>query len=319
MQATLNSNNSGYTPVVNCDTTLHVVNEQLENGNIAGGLDDLFDDLEARRHQEPSQWPSFASAYRNHPICALLHQVPFTYRAFSKPRGYAGDAVMMDYIYCLGEGRQAAHEATPIGREIFKYMGTRPSAKAVRYRRRLLAGLIDRVARKGSASVLAIAAGHLREVELSSAVKNGELAQFVAFDQDEASLAEVQRSYAKYGIQTVRGSVRQILAGKTNLGQHDLVYAAGLFDYLDAQVAATLTRHMWDIVRPGGMMLIPNFMVGTSDRGYMESFMDWHLIYRTEADMWELASAIPKEQVADCQVFEDDVNTITYLLVSKTN
>jgi len=319
MQTRLNTPGSGYVPFVNYDSTLDVVNEQLQTGKIAGVLDDLLDELNARCLVEPSRWPSYARACRNHPVCALLYQDPLTYRAFSKPRGYAGDAVMMDYIYGLGEARQAALEAIPIGREIFTYMGTRPSAKAVRYRRRLVAGLIDRVAQKGNATVLAIAAGHLREVELSSAVKNGELARFVAFDQDDASLAEVQRSYAEYGIQTVRGSVRQILAGKTNLGEHDLVYAAGLFDYLDAQVAATLTQQMWDMVRPRGMMLIPNFMVGSSDRGYMESFMDWHLIYRTEAAMWELASGIPKEQIADCQVFEDDLDAINYLLVSKRN
>jgi hypothetical protein len=70
-------------------------------------------------------------------------------------------------------------------------MGGRPSAKAVRYRRRLLAGLIDRVAKRGGPSVLAIAAGHLREVELSCAVQSGSLKEFVAFDQDEASLAVV--------------------------------------------------------------------------------------------------------------------------------
>jgi len=28
-----------------------------------------------------------------------VHADPLTYRAFSKPRGYAGDAVMMDHIY----------------------------------------------------------------------------------------------------------------------------------------------------------------------------------------------------------------------------
>src|SRR5262249_38418269 len=59
----------------------------------------------------------------------VLHQDPFTYRAFSKPRGYAGDAVMMDYIYGLGDARQADEDATPIGRAVFAHMATRPSAR----------------------------------------------------------------------------------------------------------------------------------------------------------------------------------------------
>src|SRR5439155_21939800 len=128
----------------------------------------------------------------------------------------------------------------------------------------------------------------------------------------------VVEQYVHLGVRAVPGSVRQILARKADLGQYDLVYAAGLFDYLAAPVAAALTRRMFDMVRPGGLMLIPNFLTGTRDRGYMESFMDWHLIYRDEAEMRSLASALPQNAVADSQVFDDDVDTVTYLLVSKT-
>src|SRR5262249_18730203 len=158
-------------------------------------------------------WQEYAGDCLNHPLRDLLHQDPFTHRAFAKPRGYAGDAVMMDYIYGLGETGDAAQEATPLGRAIFAYMSSRPSAKAVRYRRQLIAQTIDRVASRGSARVLAIAAGHLREVELSSAVQQGHLDEFIAIDQDPASLAVVARDYARFGVRTIEGSVRQILAG----------------------------------------------------------------------------------------------------------
>ena len=243
-------------------TALDLTYDELRSGRIAPALDELFDDLKSRRDEEPAGWPAYARTCLDHPLRALLHQDPFTYRAFSKPRGYAGDAVMMDYIYGLGEAAPAAREATPLGRAIFQYMDSRPSAEAVRYRRRLLAGLIDRVARRGSAGVLAIAAGHLREVELSTSVQSGALREFVALDQDENSLTVVEREYARFGVRSVPGSVRQILARKTGLGQYDLVYAAGLFDYLNAPVAAALTSRMFEMVRPGGLLLIPNFREG---------------------------------------------------------
>ena len=111
-------------------------------------------------------------------------------------------------------------------------------------------------------------------------MQTGRIRDFVALDQDEASLKVVARDYAHLGIRTVDGSVRQILSGKPNPGQFDFVYAAGLFDYLNAPVAAALTRRMFDMTRPGGLMLIPNFLTGVRDCGYMEAFMDWHLIYR---------------------------------------
>lgn len=274
-------------------------------------MDELFEDLNARREEEPESWAPYASACLDHPVRNLLHQDPFTYRAFSKPRRYAGDAVMMDYIYGLGEAGPAVRAATPLGRAIFEYMGTRPSAHGVRYRRQLIAELIDGVAAHGGRSVLAIAAGHLREVEISATVQDGRLEEYIAFDQDEASLGVVARDYSRLGVRVVNGSVRQILGGKTDLGRPDFVYAAGLFDYLTAPVAATLTRLMFDMTLPGGLMLIPNFLTGVKDRGYMESFMDWQLIYRSQADMHALAAVLTGKELADYEVFDDAYGAIT--------
>jgi hypothetical protein len=296
---------------------LEAVHEDICRGRIALGLEDLFADLSDRREDPSEAWPEFARACLDHPLRRLLHQDPFTYRAFSKPRGYAGDAVMMDYIYGLGEAATAARGATPLGRAIFAHMSTRPSACAVRYRRRLLAGLIDRTASRGGDSVFALAAGHLREVELSAAVLNGQITRFVAMDQDAASLAVVARDYARHGISPVAGSVRHLLSGKAQAGTFDFVYAAGLFDYLGAPVATALTCKLFDMTRPGGMLLIPNFKTGAPDTGYMEAFMDWRLIYRNHDDMHALAAALPADGVADFEIFDDDDDTITFLLVSK--
>ena len=71
------------------------------------------------------------------------------------------------------------------------------------------------------------------------------------------------------------------------------------------------------MTRPGGMLLIPNFLTGARDTGYMEAFMDWRLIYRNHDDMRALAAALPADGVADFEIFDDDDDTITFLLVSK--
>jgi extracellular factor (EF) 3-hydroxypalmitic acid methyl ester biosynthesis protein len=291
------------TPLVQEKSALDTTAEQVRRGQIAFGLNELFDDLGARREEEPETWKTYAGSCLSHPLRKLLHQDPFTYRAFAKPRGYAGDAVMMDYIYGLGEATQAAHEAT----------------RGVRYRRHVIANLIDHSVERGGNSVLALAAGHLREIELSNAARSGKIQNFVALDQDEASLAVIERDYAHFGVRTMSGSVRQILSGKAKPGQFDFVYAAGLFDYLNASVAAALTRRMFEMTRPGGLMLIPNFLVGVRDRGYMETFMDWHLIYRDHADMRTLAAGLPQNEVAEYRIFDDNDDAITFLLVVKAS
>ncbi len=319
MQTITNITVSSAAPFFQAKAALDSAHEHFQAGRIAPALEELIDDLKACREQEPQNWPAYARACQNHPICSLLHQDPFTYRAFAKPRGYAGDAVMMDYIYKLGEADHAVRNATPLGRAVFHATDRSPAKQGVRYRRRLIAELIDQVGRREPASVLAVAAGHLREVELSGAVQTGRIKDFVAFDQDEASLAVVARDYAHLGVRTMPGSVRQILSGKANPGLFDFVYAAGLFDYLNAPAATALTCRMFEMTRPGGLMLIPNFLTGVRDRGYMEAFMDWHLIYRNPSDMRALAAALPTNSVADCQVFDDPDDAITFLLVSKAS
>ncbi len=324
MQTTTHINSSSIRPdfgrqSLGQATVLDEVADHLKNGRIARALDHLFDDLTARREEDGGSWTRFARQCASHPVRELLHTDPFTYRAFAKPRGYAGDAVMMDYIYGLGEAGEAARAATPLGRAIFQYMGGRPSARAVRFRRSLIASLLDSTAARPDARVLAIAAGHLREVEISTAVREGRFAEFVAFDQDEASLGVVSRDYGRMGITARPGSVRQILGGKAAFGEHDFVYAAGLYDYLSAPIGAALTRRMFDATRPGGMMLIPNFLKGIADSGYMEAFMDWSLIYRDHAEMRGLAAGLPADQIADLQVFNDPDDTIAFLLVTKAD
>ena len=57
--------------------------------------DDALDQL--RRDVGPTEWTRLiADVIVPHPVVEQLREEPFTRRAFEKPRGYAGDAVMLD-------------------------------------------------------------------------------------------------------------------------------------------------------------------------------------------------------------------------------
>ncbi len=60
----------------------------------------------------------------------------------------------------------------------------------------------------------------------------------------------------------------------------DLVYAAGLYDYLPDSIAQALTARMFAMLKPGGRCYLVNFAPETYDIAYMDSYMDWQLIYR---------------------------------------
>jgi len=116
---------------------------------------------------------------------------------------------------------------------------------------------------------------------------------------------------------SIRGSDGELVwdkdAGKVNFEGFHFVYAAGLYDYLSERVAARLTRQMFDMVLPGGRVLVANFAPGLPEVGYMETFMGWKLIYRTPEEMARLSAEVPGGQWKSHRVFWDASENIVFL------
>lgn len=287
-------------------------------GSLEPSIDRLTRGLERLRTSVPVEaWSHQAQELVAHPITHLLHQDPFTRRCFTKPRGYAGDARMIDYIY----GEVDDDDSTELGRRILEANFHGPAPRAVRYRRQMLATAIDAAAaRIERPRVLAVACGHLREGRLSDAVQHRKLGELIALDQDARSLDVVHREFGALGIRTELGRVRDLIVGRHNadLTAFDLAYAAGLYDYLRDDAARRLTQTLFRMLNPGGTLLVANFLPGIRDRGYMESFMNWHLIYRSMQEIEALAEAIPQAEIARTRLFEDPTRNIGFLEIVRS-
>lgn len=281
-------------------------------------LHELFNALKIRKlNAMPDDWRAFVELCRQHPVMSVLHQDPFTFRAFSKPRGYAGDAVMMDFIYGREE-QWAPPPAEPIGHQVFNFTTSAPASEGVRARRAFVASRIDRLAEeRRRPHIMAIASGHLREANLSSAVRRRQTGRFLALDADPQSTAEVERVYGPSGIDTVTASFRRLLVNHSKAGEFDLVYSTGLFDYLSQRTGRRLVYGMFQMLRPGGSVIVANFLPAVRDIGYMETFMDWNLIYRSRADMVELTMDIPEEDVKEVKLVSEDCHNIVFLQITR--
>ncbi len=290
----------------------------IESGSVSSGMARLVNSLaDTRRRLARVDWAQFvASRVLPHRVCEVAHLDPLTYRAFEKPRGYAGDATMMDYLY--GYRTAAKLQLPDVAQRIYDFTFAGPASCSVRFRRQTLAETIDHCAARAARpiDVLALASGHLREADLSGAVKSGQAA-VRAIDQDEESVALVQSEYGRVGVHAVAASVRQILAGRVKLPTADLAYSAGLYDYLGEAAAARLTAMLFESLRPGGALLIANFLPNIPDVGYMEGVMDWHLIYRDDAEMRRLISTVAPGDIGDIDQFHDPFHNIAFLKVSK--
>jgi 2-polyprenyl-3-methyl-5-hydroxy-6-metoxy-1,4-benzoquinol methylase len=263
------------------------------------------------------EWEDYVkNIYRPHPCFSYVQQDPFARIGFQKPRGYAGDAVMIDLVYGHQSIRPLIEESTPLGQELYRQSLVSDGAQATRGRRDLIARMVDETAsRVRGAHVCSIACGHLREAELSNAVAERRLGRYVAFDVDPVTLKVVEEEKGSQGIEPVHGSVKRILAG-LKLGAFDFIYAAGLYDYLPDGFGSALLTKLVQMLNPGGCCLIANFVPSIPDCGHMEASLAWQLIYRAESDLNRLLVNANLSAKHTSRVFRDATGQIAYLQIS---
>lgn len=249
---------------------------------------------------------AFISRIRKHPLFELCQQDPYTARAFQKPRGYAGDAVMMDYVY---SGRPP-DGTSPVGQQIFLATTRVPMGLSVLYRRSLLHSYInDQIARRAGCRILSVASGHCREIEDSLLFEQEADCEFVALDQDSESMATVARDFAHPRLRVLIERVKTLVFGRLEIGEFDFIYSAGLFDYLPDATAALLASRLCSMLKPGGRLLVANFLPTCYGRGYLSAFMDWHLKYRSAQ---ELRSLFPDRMRPDVVLTQDPHENVAY-------
>jgi hypothetical protein len=264
-------------------------------------------------------WLTLVPRIQNHSIREFFFQDPITKWSWDKPRGYSGDAHLLDLIYKHPSIADDVAQATSIGKQLYEYSSATHAGTATVDRIGILARYVDMTAeRVGSgAEVMSIAAGHLREVEQSVAYREGNLKRWVALDQDPESMALVAKNYPTGAVEAINGSVRDILGRRIDPGLYDHVYSSGLYDYLNDRVAIALTQRAVEFLKPGGTFLFANFGNEIREDGWMQTFMNWILVLRTEEDMKAIMEAATEGMDVTTEVFWGANNTIVYGVIKK--
>jgi extracellular factor (EF) 3-hydroxypalmitic acid methyl ester biosynthesis protein len=256
-------------------------------GEIEPAMAEFVAALAAARAAVPHEnWRRIAATIVAHPVHALMMNDPYTAAAFEKPRGYAGDADTLDFVY---RHRCAPSQTTPLGRRLFQITTDVPIACAVRARSRYLADLVaERLAASRAATIVSIACGHMRELDgLELAGTNG--ARVYGFDHDAITLDRVTRTYGA-DVAARPASVGQLLFHPEIIPAAALIYAAGLFDYLEDRAASLLIRRLRSRLTPGGTLVVTNLTGRNTEIAYMESVMDWWMVYRDDEALRRLAA-----------------------------
>ena len=69
------------------------------------------------------------------------------------------------------------------------------------------------------------------------------------------------------------------------------------------------------MLKPGGTFMFANFAQDIGVDGYMESCMNWALLLRSEADMWNIVNASTDRNAVKANIFFGDNRNIVYAVI----
>lgn len=293
-------------------------------------LDSLFAKFEAiAKDLDGDESPAHRHFARRH-LHPLVLCAPFVNRTFNKPLGYAGDYEMVNMIV-----RNKPEGASLFAKVVNTWFLHQRPAEAHRQRIDYLARVLrDEALRasrlRRSLRVFNLACGPAQEVQKM-------LRESPLCDRIEMTLLDFNEETLNYArsiveslrirharcmpVEYVKKSVQHIIKESSRLGAacghkgYDLVYCAGLFDYLSDPVCRRLTNIMYDWLTPGGLLVVTNVDPSNPLRNGMEHLLDWHLIYRTADQLRYLSPSNAAQE--DCYVQTDATGVNVLLEVRK--
>lgn len=226
----------------------------------------------------------------------IMYQSAYAHRAYTKPKGYAGDYEMMNHVY-----QRDLRGQTLFGKCLQRYFVDEPAGCAVRNREQYLRGRIKEVVAKAGGKqvkVLSVASGPAMEIQ--NLIRDPEFSlenvEFCLLDQDidalkhsQRKIEEALRAQKKSGtFRFYNLGIKQVLQSGFPESGFDVIYSAGLFDYFTDPVAMFAASRLHSLLGSGGLLIIGNFSINNPNQFAMGLIMDWNLIYRSEEKMGEL-------------------------------
>ncbi len=250
---------------------------------------------------------------------------------FSKPLGYAGDYEMVDMMF-----RNPFEGGSLFAQMLNAYALQLPPIIGHRNRIDYLCKILEQETARGvvhdcRTNVFNVGCGTAQEVQRF--LTDGELANhadFTLLDFDNETLEHasrilnglIRKHQRRTQIQTVRQSVFQILKEFGNSGLHqqsryyNLIYCAGLFDYLSDQICRQLIEAFYAMLSPNGLLIVTNVDKHTAIN-QMECFLDWHLVYRNKEKMQSLVP--PKIDPQTVIIKQDATGVNLFMEIRKPN
>jgi extracellular factor (EF) 3-hydroxypalmitic acid methyl ester biosynthesis protein len=257
-------------------------------------LDQVRDEANSLfQHLPKGQADSNFAFIRNH-IRDIYSLCPFLKRSIEQPLGYAGDYALMQSIY-----RDQNEGENLLGRLLHRWTMNLESARAVRGRQYYFHERIrDRLlSTNRPQTFLSVACGPAQEVvhlihNTDQEVLNR--AAIYLLDQDSEALNAARHairvallhSSKQLNVVYLDMELGRFLARMDSLLEErfDMIYSAGLFDYVRSKTARRISRSFHELLHDGGEIYLGNFSNSSRDMGFLE-IINWTLLYRTDEQL----------------------------------
>lgn len=316
-------------------TELFEVSHQIQRLESEGGADDqleeqchsLLEDLngsiqEMHDIMKGTGYEEVMWGYVFKEIFPYFMRSRFAERAYFKPKGYAGDFLMMEHIYAKipkGEGR--------LGEIIDAFCLERPGSLAIHGRRKLLKKMLkektEPFASKGKKRrIMNLACGPNRELfDFLQECQWTEYIEALCVDIDPDALqythTHVDTFPHRATVKLMNENVIKWSLGRVShqIGKMDIIYSAGLCDYLDDKLFQALIRQCFQSLNIGGTLLLGNFTT-YPDYLFLDKLLKWELLYRDADDLLALFEQTPFGDNVEIIAEEENVNL--FAMATKT-
>jgi extracellular factor (EF) 3-hydroxypalmitic acid methyl ester biosynthesis protein len=198
-----------------------------------------------------------------------------------KPHGYHGDYEIIDRIYMEWISPKKHLENWD------KFFHWQAAPKAVRNRKKYFKNILSEIDQSQviEPAVLNVGSGPCRDIYEYKCKHPLSKLHFDCLDMDSKAI--------EYSKQLLNGSDVTFFCKNAfrfrSEKQYDLIWSAGLFDYLDNEQFVLLIRSLMKMLAINGKMVIGNFSTLNPSKDYME-FGEWFLFHRDITELTELAS-----------------------------
>jgi extracellular factor (EF) 3-hydroxypalmitic acid methyl ester biosynthesis protein len=285
---------------------------------ISPAMQSVFDGLEKEAAQVGDDAMGAHVDLARSSLHPLLLCSPFIHRCYTKPLGYPGDFGLMNRML-----DQPFEGDSLFARMVNGWLVNSAAGEAYRCRVGHLENVLAREAFRlasGGRVLRTLSLGCGAAPETVRFVRHHEAsegASFTLLDFNAETVSHANHEIAAAAAAAGRNirlnvqqySVRQMLtagerllanrrllrSGPVERGAFDVLYCAGLFDYLSDRVCARLLDVFWELAAPGALIVATNFTPANPIRRFMDYLLDWRLNYRDEGEILRLVPSLCPE------------------------